>query len=65
MDSQPTVSQHLAELKRVGLIVGQIEGPRSCHCLGPDAVAAAARAFSGLFEEIVTEGEERHGTTGE
>lgn len=26
--SQATVSQHLAELKRVGLIKGEIEGPR-------------------------------------
>jgi ArsR family transcriptional regulator len=31
--SQSTVSQLLNELKRVGLIKGEIEGPRICYCL--------------------------------
>jgi DNA-binding transcriptional ArsR family regulator len=31
--SQATVSQHLAELKRVGLIKGDIEGPKVCYCI--------------------------------
>jgi ArsR family transcriptional regulator len=31
--SQATVSQHLAELKRIGLIKGDIEGPRVCYCI--------------------------------
>jgi ArsR family transcriptional regulator, arsenate/arsenite/antimonite-responsive transcriptional repressor len=31
--SQATVSQHLAELKRVGLIRGDIDGPRVCYCI--------------------------------
>jgi ArsR family transcriptional regulator, arsenate/arsenite/antimonite-responsive transcriptional repressor len=31
--SQATVSQHLAELKRIGLIRGEIEGPRVCYCI--------------------------------
>ncbi|HTY39033.1 MAG TPA: metalloregulator ArsR/SmtB family transcription factor [Bacteroidota bacterium] len=31
--SQATVSQHLAELKRIGLIKGEIEGPRVCYCI--------------------------------
>jgi DNA-binding transcriptional ArsR family regulator len=31
--SQATVSQHLAELKRVGLIKGETEGPRVCYCI--------------------------------
>ena len=35
--SQATVSQHLAELKRVGLIKGTIEGPRVCYCIDRDA----------------------------
>lgn len=35
--SQSTVSQHLAELKRVGLIKGEIEGPRVCYCIDHDA----------------------------
>ncbi len=31
--SQATVSQHLAELKAVGLIKGNIEGPKVCYCI--------------------------------
>ena len=31
--SQSTVSQHLAELKRVGIITGNIEGPKVCYCI--------------------------------
>jgi ArsR family transcriptional regulator len=51
--SQSTVSQHLKELKRAGLIVGEIEGPRTCYCLDRQALEATAVAFSGLFEGIV------------
>jgi ArsR family transcriptional regulator, arsenate/arsenite/antimonite-responsive transcriptional repressor len=35
--SQATVSQHLAELKRVGLIKGEIEGPKVCYCIDKKA----------------------------
>lgn len=31
--SQSTVSQHLKELKRVGLIKGDVEGPSICYCI--------------------------------
>ncbi len=31
--SQPTISQHLRELKNVGLIKGNIEGNTVCYCL--------------------------------
>ena len=31
--SQSTVSQHLKELKNVGLIKGDIDGPRVCYCI--------------------------------
>jgi DNA-binding transcriptional ArsR family regulator len=31
--SQATVSQHLAELKRVGLIKGEFDGPKVCYCI--------------------------------
>jgi DNA-binding transcriptional ArsR family regulator len=31
--SQSTVSQHLKELKKVGLIKGDIEGPSICYCI--------------------------------
>ena len=31
--SQATVSQHLKELKRVGFIKGDIDGPKVCYCI--------------------------------
>jgi len=31
--SQPTVSQHLKELKTVGIIKGNIEGNAICYCI--------------------------------
>jgi ArsR family transcriptional regulator len=31
--SQPTVSQHLKELKNAGLIKGNVEGTSICYCL--------------------------------
>ncbi len=33
--SQSTVSQHLKELKKVGLIHGEIEGVKTCYCINP------------------------------
>lgn len=31
--AQPTISQHLKELKHLGLIKGSIEGTRVCYCI--------------------------------
>lgn len=47
--SQSTVSQHLKELKRVGLIKGEIEGPRTCYCLDEKVVEKTKADFTRLF----------------
>lgn len=31
--AQPTISQHLKELKNLGLIQGEVEGTRVCYCI--------------------------------
>jgi len=31
--AQPTISQHLKELKGMGLIKGNVEGTRVCYCI--------------------------------
>jgi len=31
--SQSTISQHLKELKSVGIIKGEIEGSKTCYCI--------------------------------
>ncbi len=33
--AQPTISQHLKELKNAGLIKGTIEGVSVCYCINP------------------------------
>ena len=35
--AQPTVSQHLKELKNAGLIQGSIEGNTICYCINENA----------------------------
>ena len=47
--SQSTVSQHLKELKRIGIIKGEIEGPRTCYCIDTEKWNAAKNALSELF----------------
>lgn len=39
--SQSTISQHLAELKKAGLITGTINGPSTCYCVDQNAWASA------------------------
>jgi DNA-binding transcriptional ArsR family regulator len=34
--AQPTISQHLKELKNIGLIKGNIEGTSICYCIDTD-----------------------------
>jgi DNA-binding transcriptional ArsR family regulator len=50
--SQSTVSQHLKELKRVGLIKGEIEGPKTCYCLDKKVIEQVGMIFSKLFSKI-------------
>ncbi|CAN5358683.1 metalloregulator ArsR/SmtB family transcription factor [soil metagenome] len=48
--SQSTVSQHLSELKKAGLIKGDTEGPSVCYCIDEKAWAKAQHLIHGLFE---------------
>lgn len=36
--AQSTVSQHLKILKEVGLVRGDVDGPRVCYCIEPRAL---------------------------
>ncbi len=36
--AQPTVSQHLKELKNANIIKGNIEGTAICYCINPDTI---------------------------
>ncbi len=50
--SQSTVSQHLKELKRVGLIKGLIEGPKVCYCLNDKIILKAKKELDKLFQVV-------------
>ena len=50
--AQATVSQHLKELKKVGLIKGEIEGPKMCYCLDHKILEKTKDNFNQLFSKI-------------
>lgn len=50
--AQSTVSQHLKELKRVGLIDGEIDGPKICYCVNNKALVKAKTSLDTLFSKI-------------
>lgn len=50
--SQSTVSQHLKALKDVGLIDGEIDGPRVCYCLNEKNCQEAMILLNSLFSTI-------------
>jgi DNA-binding transcriptional ArsR family regulator len=43
--AQPTVSQHLKELKNVNIIKGNIEGTAICYCLNPETMSKIEQYF--------------------
>lgn len=47
--AQPTISQHLKELKNAGLIQGTIEGVSVCYCIEPKAWAELQQEVGRLF----------------
>ena len=46
--AQSTVSQHLKVLKDVGLIRGDVDGPRVCYCIEPRALRRIKGLIGGL-----------------
>lgn len=46
--AQPTVSQHLKELKNAGLIKGNIEGNAICYCIDESATALLQGYFANM-----------------
>ena len=51
--SQSTVSQHLKELKDLGLIKGNIEGVKSCYCIDATGFAKFAGAIESFLKQIM------------
>ncbi len=54
--SQSTVSQHLKELKTIGLIKGEIDGPRMCYCIDESVWEEAKIMLNDLFNSSLKKG---------
>lgn len=50
--SQSTISQHLKELKNIGIIKGEIEGPSICYCINEENWNYARNMLTRFFSEI-------------
>jgi DNA-binding transcriptional ArsR family regulator len=50
--SQPTISQHLRELKSVGLIKGTIEGNTVCYCLDKSGFQNLLNYSSRILQQL-------------
>ncbi|WNM17870.1 ArsR/SmtB family transcription factor [Flavobacterium capsici] len=50
--AQPTVSQHLKELKNAGLIKGNIEGNAICYCIDENGFEKVKGFFENIHQTI-------------
>ncbi len=50
--AQPTVSQHLKELKNAGLIKGNIEGNSICYCIDDNTLALYRNYFQNVLHQM-------------
>jgi DNA-binding transcriptional ArsR family regulator len=47
--AQPTISQHLRELKLAGIIRGTVEGTSVCYCIDPKVWQKYRQVFNDFF----------------
>jgi len=50
--AQPTVSQHLKELKNAGIIKGNIEGNTICYCIDENTIDLLNVYFSNIVQTV-------------
>jgi len=50
--AQPTISQHLKELKNAGIIQGNIEGVKVCYCIEPTNWRIIHRELAQFFSSF-------------
>jgi len=53
--AQPTISQHLKELKNLGLIKGTVEGTTVCYCIEPTNWMAMKTVMSEFLNQDIIE----------
>ena len=52
--AQATVSQHLKELKNIGILRGEINPPRVCYCINDEVWQEAKEVFGEIFGSDVS-----------
>lgn len=57
--AQATISQHLRELKAIGLVQGTIEGVSMSYCINPVKWAEIKHLFNSLFDQFGVNEEDR------
>jgi predicted transcriptional regulator len=50
--AQPTISQHLKELKNANIIKGTIEGTAICYCINPDTIDTIENHFGMIRNQL-------------
>lgn len=50
--AQPTISQHLKELKQAGLIQGTVEGTSVCYCINPKVWKQYREIMGAFFAQL-------------
>ncbi|MCB0373435.1 MAG: winged helix-turn-helix transcriptional regulator [Muricauda sp.] len=50
--SQPTISQHLNEIKKIGLLKGNYEGKNLCYCINQERWEELQQTFHLFFSNI-------------
>lgn len=51
--AQATISQHLRELKDIGVIQGTIEGTRVSYCINPQRWEEIRNQFNTIFNQFI------------
>lgn len=51
--AQATVSQHLKELKRIGIIKGEINPPRVCYCINEVVWQEVRELFGSVLDTFI------------
>ena len=50
--AQPTISQHLNEIKKIGLLKGTFEGKNLCYCINEERWEELQQSFQMFFSNI-------------
>ena len=56
--AQPTISQHLKELKHLGLIQGNIEGTSVCYCINMENWAKMKKIMFQFLNQDISKNED-------